>query len=116
MSPFNKCLTPSATRTLTPNCPTTAPLHQSAVAHRHKKKRHHEESTALVIPLLPAEAPLPDAEEEVPLETFHCVMTAVNEAESFEDGSLVSVEEDTVLGKDAVQLEGSHGKKHTRYV
>lgn len=78
--------------------------------HRQKKKKHHEESTALVIPLLPPEAPLPDTEEEADLLAFHVVATAAAEAATFEDGSLVSVDEDPVLAKDVVHLDGKHGE------
>ena len=77
-------------------------------AHRRKKK-HHAESTAVVFPLLPPEAPDPEAEEE-DLENFHVVSSAIAEAESFQDGSAVYVEEDIALAKDAVHLEGGHGR------
>ena len=51
---------------------------------------------------------MPDADEEVSLESFHVVATASSEAGSFEDGSIVAVEEDPVLGKEVVLLSGSH--------
>lgn len=75
-----------------------------------RKPKKKDESTALVLPLFPPEPRAPDAEEE-DLDAFHCVSVAVAEAESFGDGSYVSVEEDAGLGgKPVVHLEGEHGE------
>ena len=70
-----------------------------------------------MVPLFPPEAPSPHAEpgEDDDLESYQCFVNAVAEAETFQDGSFVTVEEDETLQKDMVVLEGRHGKPRGRW-
>mmetsp|Transcript_60192 Transcript_60192/g.136085 ORF Transcript_60192/g.136085 Transcript_60192/m.136085 type:complete len:201 (-) Transcript_60192:273-875(-) len=73
-----------------------------------RRKKKQGESKAVVVPLFPPEPR--DMDEEEDLEAYHVVTTAIAEAESFRDGSVVAVEEDPLLGKDVVTLEGGHAR------
>lgn len=73
-----------------------------------RKLKKKNESNAEVYPLLPPEPPQEEEEGE-DFENFFSVSSAIAEAESFSDGSVVSIEEDSILKKDCVHLEGDHG-------
>jgi hypothetical protein len=45
------------------------------------------------------------------MESYQVVSSAIAEAWSFEDGSSVSIEEDSILKKECVYLEGPHGER-----
>ena len=70
-----------------------------------RKSKKKNESNAEVYPLLPPEPP--QEEEEENLENYFSVSSAIAEAESFSDGSVVSIEKDSILKKECpTELEG----------